>query len=353
MRNVFSAIAIILLGTGPAWGAYSTNVTTETYASIESKQSTSLLFTLEDRPRLTVFTDAGKQSASVLADPALGGRLLGTVDVEGAAQAGLLRLHSEAHGLARHTGLTGSNGSYYDLFASVSGRAAASSSDTIVWSFASLAVGTPLSMRFTVSVDANLSYRTLIASTGNDTRSFGNAFVNWSGQFVGSGVQGTFQSPSAPAAYAGRTFGGVDSSDLRGLGSFTFEQRVLSGVPVDLTFSASASVSVTVRDMCFLNPSCIGSAGGIEAKATSDMMHTFAWGGVQEVRLSDGSILDLGGLSAVSSSGFDYRLAAQPVPEPTTWAMLALGLAGLAVARRNCHRRSAQQPGTHGSRVTA
>ncbi len=341
MKKIVSALALSLVGACPAWGAFSTTVTTNTYANIALQRSGNTLYTLTDQPPLGSSTSVGSQSASVLGPTELGGSLSARVDVKASAQAGVLRAYSTANAVARHTGrVWPTDFAYYDLAATVSGSAGAGMVDTVVWSIGSLPVGTPLTLRFDISVDGDLSYQTLIASS--NTRSFGSAYANWFVQIAGSGVTtGNFSSLSAPAAFAGRTFGGVDSRDVSGLGSFTFEQRVLNAVPVELRMSLGTGTSINLRDMCHANPACQGSAGGIEATATGDMMHTFAWGGVQQVRLNDGSLLDLNSLDAVSSSGLDYRLSALPVPEPASWAMLVLGLVALKTARRNSHRRGA------------
>jgi hypothetical protein len=80
--------------------------------------------------------------------------------------------------------------------------------------------------------------------------------------------------------------------------------------------------------------------GWFGSHAVADFEHTLRWGGVTAAYSSTGRLLDLAQVHLVGADGFDYVNAAPPnpfttqVPEPASWALLAGGIALLAVRRR-------------------
>ncbi len=74
------------------------------------------------------------------------------------------------------------------------------------------------------------------------------------------------------------------------------------------------------------------TAAGVKAGATMNAYQSAIWGGVASLSNAAGQAVPY---SMSSSSGFDYRLPyAAPVPEPSTWLLLAAGLGVLQVCRR-------------------
>lgn len=97
---------------------------------------------------------------------------------------------------------------------------------------------------------------------------------------------------------------------------------------VEFEFSLHAHVNVMG-----VNQSIVGAFG-----------NSAYWGGIVAVRDANGNPLALdpnggpGTYSLVNSSGFDWHASLIPIPEPGTWALMALGLTGVGWRMR--HSRS-------------
>jgi len=84
-----------------------------------------------------------------------------------------------------------------------------------------------------------------------------------------------------------------------------------------------------------LNTSCTGLSfdSGFNCEATS----TFKFLGIAGAALLDGT--ELGNLTVTSQSKFDYINGVSPVPEPSTYAMMSLGVLCLAIGASRARRR--------------
>jgi len=113
-----------------------------------------------------------------------------------------------------------------------------------------------------------------------------------------------------------------------------FSAEVAFGTPFLLEMRLNTAATAIMRPE--------GSPGSPEylrpvtATAASNFGNTALWNGLQSVTLLDGTAV--GGWNVASASGLDYSLA-MPVPEPSTWAMFALGLGTLLATGRRRKQR--------------
>lgn len=144
-----------------------------------------------------------------------------------------------------------------------------------------------------------------------------------------------------------QSFDGVHpNGDPRSLGYTAFDsRRKRSVVPnnpseTEVEPSRSGRYNLTL-DFRFGEPITLRIFGDLRSDAWAtdgwtadtfaDLSRTLRWGGIQEVRGADGTLItDYTALGA--TSGFDYRFAAPPVPvpEPSIWVSLILGLGVIA-----------------------
>jgi hypothetical protein len=111
-----------------------------------------------------------------------------------------------------------------------------------------------------------------------------------------------------------------------------------AGTPVLVSFGFDATAGGFVASSDIVNQGG-GSAGG-----NVDFSHTAAWGGITEVTDENGNIIT--GWTVTSDSGFDYTQPFVDVPEPSTFALLAIALPGLLLASRR-YRRNRTVAGAH------
>lgn len=135
--------------------------------------------------------------------------------------------------------------------------------------------------------------------------------------------------------------------------------RFILGDP--LSFSWNAILQGESRAGNYTDIGSMSASSGFYTEFTS----SFYWGGISEVRDSNGQLLT--GITAFNAAGINYAdaLPPSPVPEPATLWLMLCGTAGvLMLARRAGHRpasRPAQRPahcpgqaasvGTSGSRI--
>jgi hypothetical protein len=115
----------------------------------------------------------------------------------------------------------------------------------------------------------------------------------------------------------------------------TLSFQFIFGQEIRLSMSQWAGVIASVN-----SGANTGSFSGA-SQATTDLWHTTYWDGIASVTDASGQLVD--GFTAFNSAGVDYRLSLGPVPEPGTWALMAAGLALLALGRRG--RSSSAGPG--------
>ena len=98
--------------------------------------------------------------------------------------------------------------------------------------------------------------------------------------------------------------------------------RFIYGEPIVLESYLESSMYVS-------NPSL--ALGTFDA--TVDLGNSVYWGGIHNLKSASGATVGQN-YAYASASGYDYRVAAQPVPEPATLAALGLGALGILRRRR-------------------
>jgi hypothetical protein len=122
------------------------------------------------------------------------------------------------------------------------------------------------------------------------------------------------------------------------LGDFKFQNNAPTSIPVTLSFVSGAPFNFQME----LRAEAVGSTGNGDpaaiafANGTSNFGHTLSWGGIDSVTDANGNPVT--GWTITSDSGFDYTQPFVDVPEPSTFAFLAVALPGLLLASRYCRR---------------
>jgi PEP-CTERM motif len=117
-----------------------------------------------------------------------------------------------------------------------------------------------------------------------------------------------------------RASGALDSGsgDRSGFGTFRATARVPNGFAQQL--------EVTLEGAAY----AVTGAGRPPSWATFDLGNSLYWGGITRVEAGG---VEVGSYALRSQTGTDYRFSMVPVPEPSTWLMLAGGLALLGWRR--------------------
>jgi len=127
--------------------------------------------------------------------------------------------------------------------------------------------------------------------------------------------------------------GVIDISTATGLfiGTFQFDIPFTFGQQFQMFANLSAEAQA------------LAASPNAAASGTSTFDSTGRWGGISNVHLADGTLLN--GYTLDSQSGFNwlnaYGAATAPVPEPETYAMLLAGLGLMALAVRRRKQKSA------------
>lgn len=141
----------------------------------------------------------------------------------------------------------------------------------------------------------------------------------WDDACAAVGMAGRIVCARSMGSDPGRNYARGNVQDLPVTLDFAF------GSPFSLSYSivADSSAQSTISAYKFL-------ATG-EARGSADMSHTLLWGGIDGVFGANGAAV-AADYSVTALSGFDYRNAA-PVPEPSTYALLLVGLGAIGLLR--------------------
>jgi hypothetical protein len=280
-------------------------------AQILSAHSFALYEDEPGRGSLTVLSGAGGPLSSI--SYAGGGLASG-----GYGEAAFGALHASASAIATNAE------------AQTRGQGGAFWIDSVTFSSASLA-GAAFA-RFSFSLSGALSSMTGPTSAGAAANATISALVRADGSpvFSSSGQlltrNGAIEIDELSRGVA--TNGSFQTDPVSSLvGTFSFDVPIVFNTPFQLMAEMTAFTQA------------LTSFAGDEASAHSSFGSSGYWGGLSEVHLADGTLLD--GYSVSSASGFDWTRAydapvAAPIPEPETYGMLlaGLGLLGFATRRR-------------------
>lgn len=143
------------------------------------------------------------------------------------------------------------------------------------------------------------------------------------------------------------------TSDVSGFGSFltatgqsTITDLTISGSLLGAPITISGTINPTVNDVIFnsggilieLNKQVVTGAGGF--KSTGESITTDALY-IQISNLADSALLGTDLLSADIAVGQSFAGITQVLPEPSAWALMLTGFAGLGAALRVRRRRTA------------
>jgi hypothetical protein len=241
------------------------------------------------------------------------------------------------YGFIKLSAFTSAASTASSVVGSVDSRAVASATATVndfgTFSLAGYSAGTVVTLRAYVSASGGVGGNS-IGTAGTQSQ------IGWSAQIGGAFTSGS----GFTRVNSEGTIGTPLPNNL-----FFFSATVALGARTQILYSAGV-VSNAVA-----NARCTGDCSA-HADGNADFSHTFLWGGISEVRLADGSLVDLSLLSMESGSGFNYitpglELPPAPgtppttpngpttVPEPSTVVLLAAGLGALVAVRRRAAGR--------------
>jgi hypothetical protein len=274
-------------------------------------------------------------------------------------QAGPLSLSHEAHALTANFPYTASADAY--AWASVApgqiklyagGHASGTASPPTYWqsdstgyayasggfvdemtlTVAGLPAGTMVLLDFSVSFDgvAGVNATGVAGGWGQ-----GGGDYSWGVQVTSGGWGAGMMYSSGTRTYQVDVNGNVTWNTLD-FGTQSFQAWVMAGTPLGLR--AWGWVQALGRaGFSYCPAGCTAQMAGTSS-SLMDAGHTLAWGGVQRMQLADGTDVDLSQVSLWSQTGLDLMQPITDVPEPGAAAMLALGLAVLALWRRRAGR---------------
>jgi hypothetical protein len=110
----------------------------------------------------------------------------------------------------------------------------------------------------------------------------------------------------------------------QGQGNFPYQQIVDTVVTLDLPVTLGQPWQFGLYARAVAGSASFGP--NWISEANNDFLSTITWQGINGVTVGGQPIA----FSVSSQSGIDWTRSFAPIPEPATWAMLALGLAGIA-----------------------
>ena len=184
-----------------------------------------------------------------------------------------------------------------------------------------LMVAAAIIMAAAVSQAASFDWKT--AKSGGAVNAFESGSLVASTAYIFAADQAS----AIVAAFAAGndwTTGSLDSSSITTAGKIAAKDTKFEygGSGVAATINAIFAFSETVEGKDYLYVSTVGTANG---PATGSETITFTEGGVSTA-LNDAT-------KGYSAAGW-YNVASSPIPEPTSGLMLLLGVAGLALRRK-------------------
>ena len=196
------------------------------------------------------------------------------------------------------------------------------------------------------------STSTLTNGSGSTLSGYGT-FSFSGGVAIGSGVAVSPGSPTANSYVGNLSF---NSLTLGGGGIGTFDVENASGaagVGYDtLSVSGTVGITATSGTPFAINLESINPGTGLPGAATFNMSQSYTWTLVSAASITGFSASDFtlnttaftngfgGGSLSLTSNGTDIFLNFTPVPEPSTWALIAGGTALVAIA--SLRRRAAK-----------
>ena len=218
------------------------------------------------------------------------------------ANAGVGAVHAYSTAVAAASGCCAS--------ARGSSTATAGYTDSFVLVSSAIPVGTFAVLTFDILVDG-------VADGGGS----GAAWAGMSSWIARTTVNGTDYQKSFERMATG-ALGVTTTGDDFGL--YTFTANVVFGQPVSIKLFATTNAIAQV------------APGGNVAQFTADLGHTMSWEGIRSLTVGGVEVTDFTAVSG--DTGFDfakgYGAGVGGVPEPSTWAILLLGFAGLGAALR-------------------
>lgn len=204
------------------------------------------------------------------------------------------------------------------------GYAGAGLTDTMTLNIAGVATGTLVWVDFSVRFDgvANVTRNAVAGGWGQ-----GGGDYHWGLQLTSAGWGAGMMYDSGTRTLQVDGQGNVTFNTLD-FGSKSFGAWLMTGTPLGI--NAWAWAQAFGRGGTSFCPSCTDGMAG-SGDSIMDAGHTLAWNGVEGVKLADGSVVALSGVTFTSETGLDLLQPVASVPEPSAALLTLAGL--LAVTR--------------------
>lgn len=234
-----------------------------------------------------------------------------------------------------------------NLLAQSSVSVVVSVSDEVTFGVSALPQGTPIYIDFNFSVDGHCpAFWTKPPGSPITPNASADAVGRWALNFLVPGGRPA----GVPTSYLNQFAEQLQSFVTQG--NSEVNQFAAFGYPkvITITMYGRSGVASTVEMLVRITTLATAearywpeAAGSVYAGVNCDLGHTVSWGGVAAVRQLDGTPVSLSDLSAVSTSGFDYKNAYVSTPEPSATLSMSLGAFALSwLARQRAARRRAR-----------